>query len=259
MRELSGLVGALVLVGLMAGEVAAVEEPWRTSCLRYGNSTHETRSAGVPACQSQLLESEMPQEWLIVQDTQREPLVFEGELSAESQVFNSDGSYFNIHTFTGQAGETIKIDLVSDDFDALVILLDPDVNNIAQNDDGGENRNARIVITLPSNGEYSILANSYQAGEVGHYQITLQSATANDEVNHEIALRAAQLFQEGQTLIREGSLESLRAAIEKWEAAIPLYQQVGDRGGEAETRNDIGVAYDALGEKQRALEFFNQA
>jgi len=34
---------------------------------------------------------------------------------------------------------------------------------------------------------------------------------------------------------------------------------VGDRGGEAITLNNIGGVYDALGEKQKALDFYNQA
>jgi hypothetical protein len=34
---------------------------------------------------------------------------------------------------------------------------------------------------------------------------------------------------------------------------------VGDRGGEATTLNNIGLVYDALGDKARALEFYEQA
>ncbi|MBD2558805.1 tetratricopeptide repeat protein, partial [Aphanizomenon flos-aquae] len=32
-----------------------------------------------------------------------------------------------------------------------------------------------------------------------------------------------------------------------------------NRGGEATTLNNIGLVYNALGEKQKALDFFNQA
>src|SRR5262249_30264538 len=35
--------------------------------------------------------------------------------------------------------------------------------------------------------------------------------------------------------------------------------QVGDKEGEATTLNNIGMIYDALGEKAKALDFFNQA
>jgi tetratricopeptide (TPR) repeat protein len=34
---------------------------------------------------------------------------------------------------------------------------------------------------------------------------------------------------------------------------------VGDRGGEAATLNNIGGVYSDLGEKQKALDYYNQA
>ncbi|HEY9798187.1 MAG TPA: tetratricopeptide repeat protein [Leptolyngbyaceae cyanobacterium] len=40
---------------------------------------------------------------------------------------------------------------------------------------------------------------------------------------------------------------------------MPLVQVVGDRGGEAITFNNIGLVYDDLGEKQKALDYYNQA
>ena len=36
-------------------------------------------------------------------------------------------------------------------------------------------------------------------------------------------------------------------------------QTVGDRSGEAGTLNNIGLVYDALGEKTKTLEYYNQA
>ena len=77
---------------------------------------------------------------------------------------------------------------------------------------------------------------------------------------------AERLFEEGMTLYQEGSAESLRQAIQKWQEARLLYQAVGDsealrrnRRGEATTLNNIGLVYSALGEKQKALDYYNQA
>ncbi|MEC5029547.1 MAG: tetratricopeptide repeat protein, partial [Oscillatoria sp. PMC 1051.18] len=41
--------------------------------------------------------------------------------------------------------------------------------------------------------------------------------------------------------------------------ALPLFRAVGDRGGEATTLNNLGYIYNSLGEKQQALDYFNQA
>ena len=70
---------------------------------------------------------------------------------------------------------------------------------------------------------------------------------------------AERLFKEGMTLYQQGSAESLRQAIQKWQEARLLYRAVGDRRVEAFTLTGIGRVYDALGEKQKALDFYNQA
>jgi tetratricopeptide (TPR) repeat protein len=79
-----------------------------------------------------------------------------------------------------------------------------------------------------------------------------QSSTATRD-------NAERLFNEGMKLYQQGTADSLRQAIKKWEEALPLYRMVNDRGGEATTLNNIGLVYDALGEKQKALDFYNQA
>jgi CHAT domain-containing protein/Tfp pilus assembly protein PilF len=48
-------------------------------------------------------------------------------------------------------------------------------------------------------------------------------------------------------------------ALEYYNQALPLYRAVGDRSGEAATLNNIGLVYNALGEKPKALEYYNQA
>ncbi|MGD1704476.1 tetratricopeptide repeat protein, partial [Dapis sp. BLCC M229] len=110
---------------------------------------------------------------------------------------------------------------------------------------------------------------------------------------------AEKVFYEGMKLYQERTAESRRQAIAKWEEALllfsqtgnlsreavtllgigsayddlgekqialnfyqkalPIYRQIGDRGGEATTLNNIGSVYDSLGEKQIALNFYNQA
>ena len=70
---------------------------------------------------------------------------------------------------------------------------------------------------------------------------------------------ADRLLNEGFILFQQGTAESLREALEKWQAARELYRAAGDRGGEATTLNNIGFVYSDLGEKQTALDYYNQA
>ncbi|MEG3860510.1 tetratricopeptide repeat protein, partial [Microcoleus sp. herbarium12] len=48
-------------------------------------------------------------------------------------------------------------------------------------------------------------------------------------------------------------------ALEYYNQSLPLTRAVGDRDGEATTLNNIGIIYSDLGEKQKALEYYNQS
>jgi len=87
-------------------------------------------------------------------------------------------------------------------------------------------------------------------------QMAQQPDDASTEPNR---AAAEQVFEEGWQLYRQGTAESLRQAIPKFEQAAILYRQEGDKGSEAYTLNNIGLVYNSLGKKQKALEFFNQA
>jgi len=70
---------------------------------------------------------------------------------------------------------------------------------------------------------------------------------------------AVKALKEGLQLYNQGTAEALRGAIVKFEEALKLFRAVGDRGGEAGTLNNIGLVYSALGEKQKALEYYSQS
>ncbi|WYL98014.2 MAG: CHAT domain-containing tetratricopeptide repeat protein [Gloeotrichia echinulata IR180] len=55
------------------------------------------------------------------------------------------------------------------------------------------------------------------------------------------------------------ALGEKQKALSFYNQALPLRRAVGDRSGEANTLHNIGGVYDALGEKQKALSFYNQA
>ena len=93
-------------------------------------------------------------------------------------------------------------------------------------------------------------------GWEGSPSIAQQPAATEQEATRAAAERA---FQEGKQLYQQGTADSLRQAITKFEEVLPLYRAIGDRRKEAVTLNNIGYIYNALGEKQKALEYFNQS
>jgi hypothetical protein len=85
-----------------------------------------------------------------------------------------DGSFADRWTFTLAQPTTVQIDMMSNAFDTFLGLTDAAGNVIAEDDDGGEGLNSRIVRQL-SPGEYTIWTSSFHPGATGPYQLSLQA------------------------------------------------------------------------------------
>ena len=91
----------------------------------------------------------------------------------------------------------------------------------------------------------------------GNYELKveeLRPATPQDRAR----IIAERAFAEA-TLTYQGTAESLRKGIEKYEKVIPLWQALGDRQQEAFTLSAIGHLYKNLGEYQQALTYHQRA
>ena len=169
-----------------------------------------------------------------------------GQLDENSQTMQ-DGSYFNIHSFEGVAEETISIEMVSEEFNTYLILVGPEGEKIAEDDNGSGTTNAQIVVTFPSTGTYQILANSYDASSIGQYTLSWRSATATD-----LALqRASQLNWQAVELYQQG----------RYSEAEPLYresltirrEQLGERHSDVATSlNNLAELYHIQGRYSEA-------
>ena len=73
------------------------------------------------------------------------------------------------------------------------------------------------------------------------------------------AAAAERAFTEADRLYQQGTAQSLGKAIAKWEEALKLYREAGDRRGEANTLTNIGQVYSDLEEQQKALEYYSQS
>jgi len=73
------------------------------------------------------------------------------------------------------------------------------------------------------------------------------------------AAAAERALIEGGQLYQQGTAESLRQAIAKYEEALKLFRAVGAHDREATTLNNIGVVYSELRENQKALEYYSQS
>jgi hypothetical protein len=90
----------------------------------------------------------------------------------------ADGSYADLWTLTltGTTLVTLQFDLVSTEFDAFLFVLDSRGGLIVQDDDSGDDFNARIVHTFAP-GTYRVFANGYDETDLGAYTLSLMAVT----------------------------------------------------------------------------------
>jgi CHAT domain-containing protein len=90
-------------------------------------------------------------------------------------------------------------------------------------------------------------------------RVSADSLFAPAQSQEQDALAARKKFDEGRALSKQGTEESERLALKKYEEALPLWRRIGDRRGEALTLVSMGMAYYSLGERQKAVDFLTQA
>lgn len=154
-------------------------------------------------------------------------LEVDGTLNGDSKVLPVDNSYYDLYSFEGKEGQQLTIEMISDDIDSYLILLNSSNRELAQDDDSGGDRNAQIRITLPEDGIYKLLANSYEAGESGNYRLRIVATSP--------LLRS--LFDRQGSILREnGILDSSDLVLESDGSLYDEYTFEGQAGQEVTVR-----------------------
>ena len=187
-----------------------------------------------------------------------EPVTVEGRLKRTSETLS--GFFYDVYFFEGVAGESVFIELSSEEFDAVLILLDPLVdpegNSIIANnkdsEDSVEEKNAQIAVVLQTTGTYRIIATTSEKQKVGSYSLSWRDASET-EVKKTLA---DVLFQQG---IQQSQVNQFKEALASWEQSLKLYRELGDRQGQADSLESLGFAYLILGEYQQAIHFHQQS
>lgn len=100
-----------------------------------------------------------------------------GTLALTDCIIEDGGYVADGWDFTLTDSTTVRIDLMSAEFDAAVFLVAGD-SGIAFNDDAsGSTTDARITLPLPP-GTYTIWATSYAPGETGAYELALRAVVS---------------------------------------------------------------------------------
>ena len=93
-------------------------------------------------------------------------------LSADD-IPTSEGGFARDYYIYLEKGDQIAIDLVSDDFDSIIILIAEDGTTIAENDDGPDsNTNSLLFTRITEKGKYIIRVRAF--GQIGSGKFKLK-------------------------------------------------------------------------------------
>jgi hypothetical protein len=99
------------------------------------------------------------------------PRVEQGSLAKGDETLRT-GEYVDVFEFEGRPGQQLQLDLTSTDFDTYVILKDP-AGGQSENDDTDRPGHSAIESSLTESGTYRVLVTSYEVGEEGDYELSI--------------------------------------------------------------------------------------
>jgi len=99
----------------------------------------------------------------------------QGELDEDDPEAGFLRGYYEPVTFDGESGQSVTIDMTGGSGDTYLFLYGPDGDRVAQNDDY-EGLDSQIQTTLDEDGEYTIIATSYDDDATFDYELTLEQA-----------------------------------------------------------------------------------
>lgn len=151
------------------------------------------------------------------------------------------GHFYDVFRFAAKAHTTYDIGLTSTGFNAYLSLMDAGGAMLAEDDDGGGDRNAKILYTPNRNGDLWILAMSALPGETGAYAVSLTGEAPTREPAAPGALKAAVVSTSEITLgWRDNATNESTFEIQRRAGSGP-WVQIAAVGANITGFNDTGL------------------
>jgi len=159
-----------------------------------------------------------------------------------------------------EAGQYLYALVEQQGIDLIVASFKPDGSQIGLCDSPNDRAGTEAVVLVAEvSGEHRVEVRAANASaNPAHYQIkllALRTASAADKQH----VTAQRTFEEGQRLRSQPAAPAKRAAIAKYQEAVPLFEAAGDTYRQMLSVQAIGIAYAQLNEFRSALRFFEEA
>lgn len=109
--------------------------------------------------------------WLVPPAGRLEPEQETTGTLSSSDFFGPNDIYIDVWELEGRAGETLTIDMKSDDFDTVLFVTGPGLAETLWDDDGGGNCNSRVAVRFLENGIYRVGATTTASRTTGVYTL----------------------------------------------------------------------------------------
>jgi CHAT domain-containing protein/Tfp pilus assembly protein PilF len=169
-----------------------------------------------------------------------------------------EGHWYEVRLNTGQHARVV---VEQKGIDVVLALLGADRKPLLEVDNNLSGTRGLEVISLVAEVSTVYLFNVRsleKRASAGSYEVRiedLRTATETDRTR----VAAERSYSAAAKLQAERTADSRRQAIERYNEALRLMQEAGDRRGEAMTLTNIGLTYNLLGDPQNALQPLNQA
>jgi hypothetical protein len=94
----------------------------------------------------------------------------EGDLSMDEPPV-IDGRPGQAWELEGEAGDSVTIELVSEDFDPYLYVIGPGMDSPAEDDDSAGDMDSRVELEFPESGTYRIVVSAFSSGSGGAFEL----------------------------------------------------------------------------------------
>jgi CHAT domain-containing protein/Tfp pilus assembly protein PilF len=169
------------------------------------------------------------------------------------------GGEVHAYNLTLKLDEYARVDVDQRGIDLAIWTFDPAGKKISEVDAFRVGEKEAIALVANTAGTYRIeVHTTFPKVPTGRYEISvpeIRPATERDKTSYRAGLLIVQAFDFERKLNPEG----WRNAIEKYKAALTLWQSIGDTTWEVNTLYLIAGVYINLADKQNAFDFANRA
>ena len=145
------------------------------------------------------------------------------------------------------SGQYLKVVVDQKGIDVVIRVFGPDGQKLREVNETPAAFLESTFLIAEAAGMYRVeVESSSKDAKSGTYEIRitdLRESTSKDRIQ----VSAQKIFDEANQLRDQQTAESQRKAIGRYEEALPLWREVGDRQTEANTLIDIGAIYSTLG------------